>query len=218
MKKLFSTCTKCKIEKPAKSFGIHSSKKNGLRIYCTDCDRELGRARYKKNREHILEYIRKKYKKNREHLIEYKRKKYLKNKSKGLWNDNVIDKLALSPESTRWQYKQSFLNIWDVAFSSFQSTFQNINTRANKKIINREKRKYGSGYDVVKFRKYIYDRLVKRSGNKYTSNWVNIVGEMYYTTIAMKLTRLKEKLFQSDWNKRVKKIQTDTLTQHYRYN
>ena len=110
------------------------------------------------------------------------------------------------------------MNIWDVAFSSFQSTFQNVNTRANKKIINREKRKYGSGYDVVKFRKYIYDRLVKRSGNKYTSNWVNIVGEMYYTSIAMKLTRLKEKLFQSDWNTRVKRIQTDTSTQHHRYN
>ena len=48
MKIILSTCTKCKIEKPAKSFGIHNSKKNGLRIYCTDCDRELGRARYKK--------------------------------------------------------------------------------------------------------------------------------------------------------------------------
>ena len=171
-----------------------------------------------KKRQHILEYTRK----NRLLKLPEKRAKsrlkYLKNKIKSPWNDNVIEKLALSPESSGWQYKKSFLNIWDVAFSSFQSTFQNVNTRANKKIINREKRKYGSGYDVVKFRKYIYDRLVKRSGNKYTSNWVNIVGEMYYTSIAMKLTRLKEKLFQSDWNTRVKRIQTDTSTQHHRYN
>jgi len=51
-------CIKCKKWKDESEFGKSRTKRDGLRIYCKDCENALERKRYRKNRKTIREYLR----------------------------------------------------------------------------------------------------------------------------------------------------------------
>lgn len=52
-------CTKCKVEKEEKEFGVTKQTKDGLKCWCKPCNVEYSTAYRNKNRESMSEYSRK---------------------------------------------------------------------------------------------------------------------------------------------------------------
>ncbi len=67
-------CNKCNREKPIEEFRLSKSGKDGRRCECRDCQNEMDRERYRKNREFILAKKKEYQEKNRNKILEQKRK------------------------------------------------------------------------------------------------------------------------------------------------
>lgn len=50
------TCSKCKQQKSTTEFNKHSKRKDGLQMYCRECDNERKRVYYELNRSRYYEY------------------------------------------------------------------------------------------------------------------------------------------------------------------
>ena len=67
------TCTKCNIEKELTEFHKRKTSKVGYKPQCKSCRKEEMATRYKSNKEHILEKVRKWKANNREKHLQYNR-------------------------------------------------------------------------------------------------------------------------------------------------
>jgi hypothetical protein len=72
----FKKCAKCMEIKPVTEFYVDSSKIDGRRRYCKHCSSQVGRASYRKNKEHVKEYQSKYRVEHKEHLDKYRENLY----------------------------------------------------------------------------------------------------------------------------------------------
>ena len=78
---MLKVCTKCKEALPLSDFRKQSSTKDGLKYYCKECDNELAKSYYKKNKEKIVGKVKEWQEKNPEKVKEYKKSYYGKNRT-----------------------------------------------------------------------------------------------------------------------------------------
>ncbi len=55
-------CTKCKEQKPLTAFRKQSSTKDGLKYYCKECDNEMAKSYYSKNKNKIVDKVKERQK------------------------------------------------------------------------------------------------------------------------------------------------------------
>tara|TARA_Y100001973_G_C5080122_1_gene272046 strand:+ start:72 stop:365 length:294 start_codon:yes stop_codon:yes gene_type:complete len=73
-------CTKCKEQKPLTAFRKQSSTKDGLKYYCKECDNEMAKSYYSKNKNKIVDKVKEWQKNNPDKVKNYKKSYYGKNK------------------------------------------------------------------------------------------------------------------------------------------
>ena len=96
----FKSCTKCKQEKPVNEFGVHKSRKDGLRSVCKVCNTEQAILYAKKNVKKVVEYQTEYRKKNRIKINEQIKQTKEQNKDyyeriRKLWKQNNKEKLVV---------------------------------------------------------------------------------------------------------------------------
>jgi len=131
------------------------------------------------------------------------------------WGGIKIGSLAKTAASASLNpTRTKHMNLWDKAFYGMEPTF--LTTRRFK-AKSKNKTPKRSGYEIEAFKKYIYLRILKRSGKKYASNWVNLVQEMYNGSIAQRFATLKIDSNNEGWTKKIKKMQSNTISINSRY-
>ena len=78
---MYKNCKRCNIEKEIISFCKNKSKKDGLEIYCRECNKEYKKEHYIKNKKIISEKHKTYYLENKETIIEKVRELHLLGKS-----------------------------------------------------------------------------------------------------------------------------------------
>jgi len=95
-------CTKCKKWKEESEFCKDRNSKDGLRIWCRDCDRARDQERYKKDRKHVKEHL--KYEER--HRIVNNVKQKLCCRCRKWKNESQYCRSDRSKDGLQWQCKE----------------------------------------------------------------------------------------------------------------
>lgn len=105
-------CYRCKEERPVSDFSKDRTRKDGLSNKCADCDRELYREYYRRNREEVRERKRKHQKENIDYYVSKSRENQRKKRKisasmatkSGRWSQEEVD-LLVELRKTRTVYQ-----------------------------------------------------------------------------------------------------------------
>lgn len=167
------TCKKCNLEKTIDEFGRNKAKKDGLDIYCKECN-ALKSRKSKKDKEKIKQYNKEYRLKNSDNLKKSANKYYLDNIDKIKNRTREYSKTEKSKD-----YKKKYRELNKSYYSEYNSAYRELKKEEMREYFRQYRRSKRNSDTLYKLKDSIRHRItesMKSKGYSKNNSTVHILG------------------------------------------